>query len=88
MKRAIILSVLILANYLYSCAQVNTDTTKISAVQDSVTAINLMPSQEAELAYNSGIEKMKIGDYKTAIEHFDEALKLKPDWAKAFLTEP
>ena len=84
MKRAIILSVLILANYLYSCAQVNTDTTKISAVQDSVTAINLMPSQEAELAYNSGIEKMKIGDYKTAIEHFDEALKLKPDWAKAF----
>ena len=47
---------------LSSSAQVASDTTKTGAGQDSVTAINLMPSQEAELAYNSGIEKMKIGN--------------------------
>jgi stress-induced-phosphoprotein 1 len=65
-------------------AQVAKDTSKTVADTDSVTAINLMPSQEAELAYNLGIEKMKIGDYKTAIESFDEAIRLKPDWGKAW----
>ena len=69
---------------LQGMAQTVNDTAKVGLAADSVTTINLMPSQEAELAYNAGIEKMKIGDYKSAIEQFDEAIKLKSNWGKAY----
>ena len=69
---------------LQGMTQTVNDTTKVGLAADSVTTINLMPSQEAELVYNAGIEKMKIGDYKSAIEQFDEAIKLKSNWGKAY----
>ena len=84
MSRTVLLIIIMLSFSVSAKAQVAKDTLKTVTDLDSVTAINLMPSQEAELAYNLGIEKMKIGDYKTAIESFNEAIRLKPDWGKAY----
>ena len=62
MSRTVLLIIIMLSFSVSAKAQVAKDTLKTVTDLDSVTAINLMPSQEAELAYNLGIEKMKIGD--------------------------
>ena len=39
---------------------------------------------EAELAYNDGIAYSKLGQHQRAIQDYDHAIKLNPDYAYAY----
>ncbi len=47
--------------------------------------ISCTPDTEKALQYfDKGVEKTALGEYKEAIRFFDQAIKLKPDFAKAY----
>lgn len=41
-------------------------------------------SEKAQQYFDKGVEKTALGEYSEAIRHFDRAIKLKPDFAKAY----
>ncbi|MFO7789342.1 MAG: tetratricopeptide repeat protein, partial [Bacteroidales bacterium] len=59
-------------------AKVVVDTTK----SDSVVAAE---GQEAQLEYNAGVDYMKAERYQQAINKFNEALSVNPDFEQAYL---
>ena len=42
-------------------------------------------SQTAEEYFNSGLEKMKNGDFSDAIEDYTKAIELDPNYADAYI---
>jgi tetratricopeptide (TPR) repeat protein len=51
---------------------------------DTVRATTLPPAQQAEKLYNSGVAKYNAKSYRAALLDFDQALTLRPDFAKAY----
>jgi len=54
-------------------------------VTDTVKASTLLPSQDAEIAYNRGVGELSQGQTEAAIASFSAAIELKPDFEKAWL---
>lgn len=52
------------------------DTVKVKTV--------LTPEQEADLAYNDGLELITKKDYSTAVSQFSKAISFKPNFERAF----
>ena len=61
-------------------AQVNDNTTAI----DTIKTVSAAESQKAEKIYNQGIVYYQQGKLDEAITQFDEAIKIKPNFAKAY----
>jgi len=57
--------------------------TVIAQVRDDTTLV-VAENQEAEVAYNKGIENYKNKLYQEAINNFTEAISYKVDFAKAY----
>src|SRR6056297_169996 len=62
------------------CGYAQTDSTVIDPSSTLVVAEN----QEAELAYNKGLELFSQKKYSDAIDKFNEAISFKKDFAKAY----
>ena len=54
---------------------------------DTVHAEFEQINQEAEKLYNRGISKFQKGAFESALNDFTEALKVKPDFEKAFFNK-
>ena len=54
--------------------------------QDTVKVASMLtPDQQAELDYNSGLEKLKNNDYTSAIDFFTKSIVNKPTFDKALI---
>ena len=56
----------------------------ICFAQDTIRAITLMPSQDAERFFNNGTAKFNAKLYVDALPDFTKAIELKPDFEKAY----
>src|SRR5574337_203921 len=52
--------------------------------QDTVRATNLGPGQDAEKIYNSGISNYTNKNYSAALNDFNQAITMKPDFDLAY----
>ena len=52
-----------------------------------IAAMQIASGQENNPAtyYNSGLQKSNSGQYKAAISDFDKAIRIKPDYGKAYI---
>ena len=58
---------------------------KPSEVLDTIKTVSAADNQTAEKIYNQGIVLFQQGKYDEAIAQFNEAIKIKPNFAKAYI---
>ena len=62
----------------------NNDINIANNINPSTTTTSLLSNQDFKDIFNKGIAKYKIGDYKSAIEHYNITLFLNPSFAEAY----